>query len=156
MLELAATDQLTGAWSRRFGLVEVAREIERARRTGCKLTLAFVDIDGLKEVNDSSGHAAGDRLLHLVAVTLRANMRSYDVIVRHGGDEFLCAMPNVAADGARSRLETIAVGLTAVDSGHSISFGLAEHEPADGLEELVARADADLMNVRRRRQNGPG
>jgi diguanylate cyclase (GGDEF)-like protein len=156
ILELAATDELTGAWSRRFGLAEVAREIERARRTGGTLTLAFVDVDGLKEVNDTVGHPAGDRLLHLVAVTLRANLRSYDVIVRHGGDEFLCAMPNLTPDGARPRLARIAAGLAAVDSGHSISFGLAEHEPADGLEELVARADADLMNVRRRRQNGPG
>jgi diguanylate cyclase (GGDEF)-like protein len=154
-LELAATDELTGVWSRRFGLAEVAREIERARRTGCTLTLAFVDVDGLKEVNDTAGHPAGDRLLHLVAKTLRANMRSYDVIVRHGGDEFLCAMPNVTLDGARSRLEQIAARLTAVDERHSIAFGLAAHEAGDGLEELIGRADVELLNVRRRRQNGP-
>ena len=80
----------------------MSREIERARRTGSKLTIAFVDVDRLKELNDTAGHPAGDRLLHLVVVTLRANMRSYDVIVRYGGDEFLCAMPNLAEDGARS------------------------------------------------------
>jgi len=153
-LELAATDEVTGAWTRKFGLAELTREIERARRTGSRLTLAFVDVDGLKGVNDNGGHLAGDRLLRLVVQTVRANTRTYDVVVRYGGDEFLCAMPNLTTAGAKQRLDKIAAMLAAADDGRSITFGLAEYEPADGLEELVDRADADLLDVRRRRGHG--
>jgi diguanylate cyclase (GGDEF)-like protein len=150
-LKLAATDELTGAWTRKFGLEEVSRELERARRTGAGLVLAFVDIDGLKAVNDSQGHLAGDALLRLVAETLRANVRPYDVIVRYGGDELLCAMPNLTAREARARFERIAIALAAVDAHHTITFGLAQAEPADGLQELIARADADLLEERQPR-----
>ncbi len=148
-LKLAAIDELTGAWTRRFGLEEISRELERAHRTGTRLVLAFIDVDGLKEVNDTQGHLAGDALLHLLGRTLRANVRPYDVIVRYGGDEFICAMPNLDAPAARDRFEKIAAVLTAVDGGHSVTFGLAEAEPADGLEGLIARADANLLEARR-------
>ena len=148
-LRFATTDELTGAWTRRFGLEEVSRELERAPRTGSSLVLAFVDVDGLKQVNDSQGHLAGDMLLRFVGATLRANVRPYDVIVRYGGDELLCAMPNLSRPDARARFERIATVLTAANANHSVTFGLAEAEPADGLEELIARADADLLEARR-------
>src|SRR6266496_2555550 len=141
-LKLAATDELTGAWTRKFGLEEVSRELERAHRTGATLLLAFIDVDGLKQVNDSQGHLAGDGLLQLVGETLRANVRPYDVIVRYGGDELVCAMPNLNAPEARPRFEKIAAALAAVNAEHSVTFGLAEAEPADSLQGLIARADA--------------
>ena len=111
--------------------------------------LAFIDVDGLKLLNDSQGHLAGDTLLQLLGETLRANVRPYDVIVRYGGDEFICAMPNLSASDARARFERIAALLTAADVKHSVTFGLAEAEPADTLQELIARADADLLQARR-------
>jgi diguanylate cyclase (GGDEF)-like protein len=151
-LVIAATDELTGAWTRKFGLADIAREFERARRTGGKLMLAFIDVDGLKEVNDRHGHPAGDGLLRLVVQTLRANVRPYDVIVRYGGDEFLCAMPDLTRAAAQDRMEKIAAALTMADTRHSISFGLAEHEPPEGLLELVGRADAALLEGRRARE----
>jgi diguanylate cyclase (GGDEF)-like protein len=151
-LELAATDEVTGARARKFGLAELGREIERARRTGERLTLAFIDVDGLKEVNDTHGHPAGDQLLRLVVETVRANVRPYDVIVRYGGDEFLCAMPNLARPGAKRRLNKITATLTAANDGHSITFGLAEYEPATGIDEFISRADEDLLNARRSRE----
>jgi len=152
-LKLATTDELTGAWTRKFGLEEVSRELERAHRTGATLVLAFVDVDGLKQVNDSQGHLAGDALLRLVGETLRANVRPYDVIVRYGGDELVCAMPNLSGPEARARFETIAAALKAVDAEHSVTVGLAEAEPADSLQELIARADADLLEARRSSQS---
>jgi diguanylate cyclase (GGDEF)-like protein len=148
-LKVAVTDELTGAWTRRFGLEEVSRELERADRTGASLVLAFIDVDGLKEVNDDQGHLAGDTLLQLLGKTLRASVRPYDVIVRYGGDELLCAMPNLGASEARARFERIAAVLTAADAKHSVTFGLAEAEPADTLQGLIARADADLLLARR-------
>ncbi len=148
-LKLVATDELTGAWTRKLGLEEVSRELERAHRTGARLVLAFIDVDGLKAVNDSRGHLAGDALLRLLGETLRANVRPYDVIVRYGGDEVVCAMPNLGVCEARARFEKIAAVLAAADADHSVTFGLAEAEPADSLRELVARADADFLQARR-------
>ncbi len=150
--ELAANDELTGARARKIGLDEVAREIERARRTGTKLTLAFMDVDRLKEVNDTHGHPAGDELLVSVVETVKTHVRPYDVIVRYGGDEFLCAMPNLSKVGAKRRLNKITALLAAANNGHSITFGLAECEPDDGVQEIVGRADEDLLKTRRSRE----
>jgi len=147
-LKSATTDELTGALNRKLGLEVASRELERAHRTGTSLVLAFVDVDGLKAVNDSRGHLAGDALLQRVGETLRAHVRTYDVVVRYGGDELLCAMPNLRAPEARARFERIATTLRAVDADHSVTFGLAEAEPTDTLQALIARADADLLEAR--------
>jgi diguanylate cyclase (GGDEF)-like protein len=144
-LKLAATDELTGAWTRKLGLREISREIERAHRTGATLVLAFIDVDGLKQVNDTLGHLAGDSLLRLLGETLSANVRPYDVIVRYGGDELVCAMPNLGMPEARARFEAITAAMAAVDAEHSVTVGLASAEPADGLHELIGRADRDLL-----------
>jgi diguanylate cyclase (GGDEF)-like protein len=147
-LTVAATDELTGAWTRTLGLAQVSRELERAHRVGGKLVVAFVDVDRLKEVNDTHGHVAGDALLRLVGKTLRGNVRAYDVLVRYGGDEFLCAMPNLTAVEARPSFEKIAAGLSSVETGHSIAFGLADAKAEDTLETLIMRADDALLQAR--------
>lgn len=152
LVELATTDELTGTRTRSFGLEEMSRELERAHRTGATLLLAFVDVDGLKQVNDSQGHLAGDALLRLTGETLLAAVRSYDVVVRYGGDEFVCAMPNVSESAAWARFERIARALAAVDAEHSITFGFATAEPTDSLEGLIARADSNLLETRRSRR----
>jgi diguanylate cyclase (GGDEF)-like protein len=150
-LQFATTDQLTGAWVRGFGLTEVESEIVRAHRTGGQLVLAFVDVDQLKRVNDSEGHGAGDTLLRLAGETLRARVRPYDIVVRYGGDEFVCALPNVRRAQAQQRFDSIAAAFTAATGGRSISFGLAELEPGDDLQRLVERADRELYASRRSR-----
>jgi diguanylate cyclase (GGDEF)-like protein len=152
-LVLAATDELTGVSTRKDGLLSIAREIERAARTGVGLVLAFVDVNGLKEVNDTEGHPAGDRLLQLVAETMRVNVRPYDVIVRYGGDEFLCAMPNLDRATAGGRMKKVATTLAASHKHHSITFGLTEYEPGDDITGLISRADADLLQTRRADRN---
>jgi len=113
------------------------------------LLLAFIDVDGLKQLNDTHGHLAGDALLRLVGETIRENVRPYDLVVRYGGDELVCAMPNLSALEARTRFQMIAAALTAVSPDHSIAFGLAAAEPAEDLQELLARADTDLLEARR-------
>jgi diguanylate cyclase (GGDEF)-like protein len=144
----ATIDDLTGAWVRKFGLAEVARELERAARTGAKLVLAFIDVDGLKDVNDERGHLAGDALLRLVGETIRANIRGYDSLVRYGGDELLCAMPQITVSEAQERFEQIGVALSAAGTNHSVTFGLAEAEPTDSLRDLIGRADDALLEAR--------
>ena len=101
----AQLDALTGAHLRDLGSVVLRNEIERARRSQEPFALAFIDVDGLKELNDREGHAAGDALLQAVVLALRAQLRSYDPIVRVGGDEFLCGFTNTRLDASRRRVD---------------------------------------------------
>jgi diguanylate cyclase (GGDEF)-like protein len=151
-LRLAATDALTGAWTRRAGLEAAARELERAHRTGQRLVVGFADVDGLKRVNDEHGHQAGDELLTAVGETIRTGLRPYDVVVRYGGDEFVAVLADIGRDEARARFREIAVTLAAGKADRSFSLGLAEAAPDETLELLIARADSDLLAIRRLRR----
>ncbi|MEA2124111.1 MAG: hypothetical protein QOI80_893 [Solirubrobacteraceae bacterium] len=121
----------------------------RARRTGQPLVLGFIDIDQLKAVNDSNGHAAGDRTLLRVATTLRERLRLYDLLIRYGGDEFVCVISDLNSDTAALRLARANDELAAGPAPTSFTFGLAEMRPTETAEELVARADAALYRERR-------
>ena len=110
--------------------------------------LAFVDVDGLKAVNDSRGHAAGDQLLRHVVGALRTNLRSYDLLVRFGGDEFVCALADLGIDEASRRFRKINADLQE-SHGASITVGLAEMRSGDSLVRLVARADEALYEERK-------
>jgi diguanylate cyclase (GGDEF)-like protein len=151
-LSEAHLDELTGTYRRGLGTLALQREINRARHAGGQLVLAFVDVDGLKEVNDRDGHAAGDALLIDVAATIRSKLRSYDPIVRFGGDEFVCAFSDFDLEGVRRRFDDILAALDRSRKGCSISVGLAELESEDTLEDLTARGDAALYEAKRRKQ----
>ena len=144
----ASLDDLTGTYLRGPGHVELKREIARARRTRQPFTLAFLDVDGLKIVNDSGGHDAGDQLLREVAAALREQTRDYDVIVRHGGDEFLCALPGMSIEEAQSRMEQVHNASAMGPNRWSVSAGLALLEEDDSLETLIGRADKALYRQR--------
>ena len=149
--ELAAEgiDDLTGAMLRRVGLGAIRREMDRTKRSGEPLVVAYIDVDGLKAVNDTAGHMAGDALLSSVAESISHDLRSYDVICRFGGDEFLCSLTGQDADGARERFQQIGTRLSTATSGATISVGFAERAEDDSVEALVARADAELIETRR-------
>jgi diguanylate cyclase (GGDEF)-like protein len=151
--ELAGVDELTGARRRGVGLEELRREIERARRTNGHLVAAFVDVDDLKSVNDQHGHGAGDQLLRDVAAGLVSRMRSYDLVVRVGGDEFLCALPDVTPTEARRRFDELVTELHDGPALRSVSFGLSELRDGDSLHDLIDRADRDLMADRSRQRS---
>jgi diguanylate cyclase (GGDEF)-like protein len=117
--------------------------------------VAFVDVDHLKAINDSHGHAAGDAVLLAVTDALRAQIRSYDLIFRYGGDEFVCAITGITTDDATRRLELVNPSLTA-DSPHaSITVGLAELAAEESPTDVIARADAALYRERLPRQSHP-
>jgi diguanylate cyclase (GGDEF)-like protein len=103
----ASVDGLTGVYNRAAGLLELEREMARVRRTQQPFVLAFLDVDQLKAVNDSQGHAAGDQVLVEVAETVKAQARPYDLIIRYGGDEFLCAFSGLQATDVTSRLALV-------------------------------------------------
>src|SRR5205807_2534368 len=139
----------TGALRRDRGVADLEHELNRARRSDGQLVLAFVDVDGLKPTNDVHGHAAGDQLLRDVARALRTGLRSYDLVIRYGGDEFLCALPGTDIEGARRRFDEVARDLAQRNPRASVSMGLAALEQGDTLGELTARADAALYAERR-------
>jgi len=145
-------DGLTGVYQRGPGFIELEREMSRAQRMAEPLVLAFLDVDHLKDVNDSLGHAAGDRLLVAVTTALRANLRPHDLIIRYGGDEFVCAISGITQDEVATRLTLVNELLVDSHEHGSMSFGLAEHEPSDSPERLIARADAALYTGRGRRR----
>jgi diguanylate cyclase (GGDEF)-like protein len=133
-----------------MGLGTIQRELDRTRRTGERLFLAFVDVDGLKRVNDERGHAAGDELLRAVASSIMRYLRSYDVIVRVGGDEFVCSLSAEDEAAVRSRFDEIAAHLAAGMEGATFTVGFAESRPDDSLDELIARADTAMIDVGKR------
>ena len=100
-LALEGADYLTGALRRRVGLAAIQRELDRTSRTGERLVVAFVDVDGLKAINDRDGHAAGDDRCARWPGRSWQHLRSYDVIVRFGGDEFVCSLSGQDSAGAR-------------------------------------------------------
>ena len=100
--ELARTDDLTGLANRRHFFELSEAEIQRARRYAHPFSLAYIDFDHFKEVNDSRGHAEGDRLLRAATHTILDNIRSTDVMARTGGDEFAVLMPETGPEAAMS------------------------------------------------------
>jgi len=148
-LKRAQVDQLTGAFGRVMGMIILEREITRARRGDGHLVLAYIDVDGLKQVNDRRGHVAGDGLLRATADAIQKHLRPYDTLVRVGGDEFLCAFVDCTLTIASSRVQDMRATMRDSQEPASISVGLAELRPEDNLETLVIRADNALYAQKR-------
>ena len=152
-LALAArTDGLTGCLNHGAMQDTLRRELERARRTGSGLSLAIVDLDDFKQVNERHGHQAGDEVLKHVAAGLRDSVRAYDIVARYGGDEFviiaLDAGEEVAADVVSRGLEEIRGRLAVLGFGGEATVataGVAGWRPGDSPTMLIARADEALL-----------
>ena len=125
-LQQAYVDELTGGYLRTPGRLALQREIDRAFRGDGRLVLAFLDVNDLKGVNDREGHAGGDRVLQAVVDALRSGLRSFDPIVRYGGDEFVCALSGAGEDEARRRFDQIhETVLEAHAAGYSVGLAIA-------------------------------
>lgn len=146
-------DELTGARRRDAGMSELERELARAKRTEQPFVIAFIDVDGLKAKNDSLGHAAGDQLLFEAVKAVRGHIRSYDLVVRYGGDEFLCGLTDLSQAEAAERFALVNADLAATRQG-SVTVGFAELRAQDTLEDLVARADEAMYKAREQRTAG--
>jgi diguanylate cyclase (GGDEF)-like protein len=147
----AQVDELTGAFRRGIGEVLINHEIERARRSGNELQLAFIDVDRLKETNDRLGHAAGDSVLRCVFAGFRVRLRPYDPIIRWGGDEFVCLIPGAGREDAVARITAARSDLSGLDPAITVSFGLSSLDEGDTMGSLVERADTALLEARERR-----
>jgi len=149
-LSVTENDPLTGTRARAAGLTELEAEIDRCERTLRPLTVAYVDVIGLKAVNDADGHGAGDELLQRVTDAIRERLRSYDLLVRVGGDEFLCVMPDMSCAAAERRFAAVNAALGARPSA-AVAVGYALHAAGETGAVLVDRADADLLRRRQTR-----
>jgi diguanylate cyclase (GGDEF)-like protein len=147
--EEAAFDELTGVMRRAAGMSALEREIARARRQKTALTVAFVDVDGLKQANDTRGHKAGDDLLKAMANALRGALRAQDLVLRYGGDEFVCVLPDTVYDAGRAKLSWVQTD--AAKAGVRFSVGLAQLERADDVVSLLGRADRELYDAKARK-----
>jgi len=150
---LALRDPLTELHNRRFMNDRLPAEVARAARTGSELAVALVDLDEFKPINDTHGHAAGDRALRAFARALSTGLRSYDLVCRFGGDEFVVLFPDCGAAGARAALSQFRGrrnwNLTDLPLV-TFSAGIAEF-PRDGrlLEDLIKAADKNLQAAKR-------
>ncbi len=166
---LSVMDELTSLYNRRYFLGALRREINRARRSGQRLSLAMLDIDHFKTYNDTRGHQAGDRALQQFARVLQDNVRSMDTLCRYGGEEFVIVLPETGEGG----------GYGGRDNGHfvdrlraavsecpfegeqtqpggrlTMSAGVALFpEDANSLEALIAVADRRLYEAKRAGRN---
>jgi diguanylate cyclase (GGDEF)-like protein len=147
--EQAAFDDLTGVLRRAAGVAAAEHEIVRAQRHKSPLTFAFLDLDGLKQINDSRGHAAGDQLIKGLVSGLKAGLRGQDRVLRYGGDEFVCILPDTVAEGAREKLRQIQSELA--QAGIGFSFGIAQLGRSDDVVSVLARADSELYDAKSRR-----
>ena len=147
--EQAGTDQLTGLLNRPGFAAAAARAHALAGRTGDPLTLAVLDLDGFKAVNDRSGHAAGDRMLADLSAGWRATLRTCDVLGRHGGDEFVLLLPATTPSEAGTVLERLRSS-----SPLPWSAGVTLWSPGESLDACLRRADRSLYDVKAGRVAG--
>ena len=142
-------DGLTGALQREAGTDRLQREADRTHRAGGLLAIGFLDVDGLKKINDAGGHGAGDQVLRAVGSALAQRLRTYDLIVRWGGDEFVCALPGSTTESAARRFDDVATLLRELHPGAEFTVGIAAQERGDTLQATIDRADRDLYAKRR-------
>lgn len=155
---LARIDSLTGIRNARAFYEMAEREVSRAARYAHPLTLAYIDADGFKAVNDRLGHSAGDRVLKAIAQALTAAVRITDVVARLGGDEFAVLFPETGPEAARTALEKLqrALGAAMAAEGVGVTFcigAVGASRPARTVDELIRRADALMYEVKHAGKN---
>jgi two-component system cell cycle response regulator len=156
-LQAAVTDQLTGLFNRRYVDPHLARMAQQAQASGDAMAVMMVDIDHFKSINDSYGHAAGDKVLKQLAKRLKNNIRAVDMVARVGGEEFLVALPDTTATQAQTTANRLLslINSTPFDIGEAqpplpvtISIGVAisrnKQDKGSPPETICAQADAAL------------
>ncbi len=158
--ELAMNDPLTGLFNRRHLEEELRKEIDRADRHGRPLALAMLDADHFKRINDGHGHQAGDEVLRAIARRCQNRLRSHDLIGRYGGEEFVIVFPETTLAEAAVVAERLRAAVTEqrIEGGGAklsvtVSIGLAELVPGQGLESLFRRADSALYRAKQDGRN---
>jgi diguanylate cyclase (GGDEF)-like protein len=158
--ELAELDELTGSYNRRCIMRMLDEEIARGRRTQAPCSIALIDLDWFKRINDAYGHPTGDEVLRTFAITTFANIRTIDRFGRYGGEEFLLVLPGTPAEGAAQILERLRQIIADLDwSAFSpgmrvtISAGITALRPDETPDTFLARADGALYSAKAQGRN---
>jgi diguanylate cyclase (GGDEF)-like protein len=152
--DMAVTDSLTGLYVRRYFMVKLQEELLRAQRYNNILSVVMADLDRFKNINDTYGHEAGDRVLKAIGKFLQQNVRDVDVVARYGGEEFVIMIPEAANDAAHILSERLRKNLSKMKFGDlpsvTISLGIATF-PHDGKDpgDLIRKADAAMYAAKR-------
>ncbi|MBZ5535105.1 MAG: diguanylate cyclase [Acidobacteriia bacterium] len=163
--ENSLTDDLTGLPNSRHMFLKLDEEIARARRNGTALTILAMDLNSFKEVNDTFGHAVGDKVLRQIAKYFKNTLRDYDFVARLGGDEFMAALPGLVGEDIEKKIQQVQAAIEGIQSEKrfgrfiklSLSIGSATF-PQDGndADTLLSVADsrmyADKFTQKKRRQ----
>ena len=156
--DLAGSDPLTGVANRRAFFEMAGRELDRSRRYNHPLSVAYIDIDNFKLVNDQNGHDAGDDLLCAIAQLLRNNMRAIDIVARLGGDEFIALFSNVDGELSHVIIDKLQKKLLEVmsEQGWPVTFSIGVvtfTSPPRTVDELITRADAQMYEAKQDGKN---
>jgi len=156
--EMARTDYLTRVANSRYFAEIASNEIKRAGRYLHPFTVAYLDIDDFKSVNDRWGHSTGDQLLALVADTIRSNIRATDSIARLGGDEFVFLLPETGYDAASVVIQKVNQSLQAAmgRKGWPVTFSIGVvtfRTPPDSVDGMIRVADAFMYSVKHSGKN---
>ena len=158
--ELAELDELTGSYNRRCIMRMLDEEIARAARNGSPCSVALIDLDWFKRINDAFGHPTGDEVLRTFAITMFANIRNSDRFGRYGGEEFLLVLPDMDSAGAVRAMDRLRAIIADLDwSAFSpsmrvtISAGVATLKPNESPDTFLARADSALYAAKARGRN---
>lgn len=153
---LSRTDALTGLANRGHFDAVLRNEVERSARHGHPLTLALLDVDRFKGVNDHHGHVAGDRLLQHTAAALARSSRAHELAARVGGEEYALLLPDTDAEGghalaerARAAISAVSIDVDGTPVAVTVSAGVARLRPGEDAAALYARADAALYAAKR-------
>jgi diguanylate cyclase (GGDEF)-like protein len=152
VFKLAILDPLTGLYNRRSGEQRLAEEVSRCKRHGLALTIMMLDLNRLKDVNDTCGHAAGDELIKYFAGRISKAIRGSDVAVRLGGDEFLLLLPECKPEEVShvlGRLSDLKMVLEGREVSITFSAGSTDYKPGESPEEFLKRADQALYANKR-------
>ncbi len=152
--QMAITDGLTGAHNRRYLDHFLPRELQRCAQARCGISLVMLDLDNFKTYNDAYGHPAGDDVLRQVTQGMRATVRTSDVVVRYGGDEFVLVLSGAEAEVIRDLANRVQQVIAHQQFAHgrvTASAGVAHCAPDQAMrpEELIAMADQALYNAKR-------
>jgi diguanylate cyclase (GGDEF)-like protein len=155
---LASSDPLTGALNRRAFFDIAEYELNRSHRYEHATTIAYIDLDNFKGINDRLGHAVGDNLLITVTKTIASNIRSTDILSRFGGDEFVILLPETPAEAASIFLEKIQYQLNQAmaASNWPVSFSIGAityPKSPPGVEDVIKKADMLMYEVKRSGKN---
>jgi len=157
--ELARVDPLTGVRNARAFRDAAEQEVARSARYRRPLTLAYLDADGFKAVNDRLGHATGDRVLRVIAQTLQTHVRAVDTVARLGGDEFAVLFPETDDAGAQAALRKLRTALVGAMAREEVDVtfcigAVTSLAAARNLDALLQRADALMYEVKQAGKDG--